>query len=72
MTVQPMRFSLLAAGDDRDARGQRPHRVAERGAVGVMKTAFAHARASINRSRAPCVRDAGAGQSLREGLSEHQ
>ena len=45
---------LLAAGDDRDPGGQRPHRVAERRAVGVMKTALAHApRLDQSLARAP-------------------
>ena len=38
------RFAL-AAGDDRDPRGERPHRMSKGGAVGVAQAPVAHARA---------------------------
>ena len=44
-TVQPTRSSPVARCDDRDARGERPHRPAEGGAVGVMQAPLAQPRA---------------------------
>ncbi len=54
--VQPTARLPIAAGDDGDAGRQRPHRVAEGRAVGVMQTPFAHALASIRSSSAPTAR----------------